>query len=99
MIEKLIAKSRITEGNTASMCIIGAYKKATLNTDVYFAAVMLSLEEQSNLLTQSINRMKTESDLGKRDELRDNVLQSVYFLVVPKCLKEVRFLRYFVCSD
>ena len=56
MIEKLIAKSRITEGNTASMCIIGAYKKATLNTDVYLAAVMLSLEEQSNFVTMYFNQ-------------------------------------------
>ncbi|HSH19166.1 MAG TPA: DUF6261 family protein [Draconibacterium sp.] len=81
MIDKLMSNSRTTEVDAVSMRIIGAYKKTTLNTDTYLSGVMLSVEEKSLLLTQAINRMKAESDLEEKDEIRDNAFRSLYFLV------------------
>ncbi len=81
MIEKLMARSRTTEVDAFLMRLIGAYKNTTLNTDAFLAEVMLSVEEKSKLLTLAVNRMKAESDLEEKDEVRDTIFRSLYYLV------------------
>ncbi len=81
MIEKLLAHSRTTEVDNLLMRIVGAYKKTSLNADAYLASVMLLIEENSKQLTQAVNRMKAASELEEKDEVRDNALRSLYYLV------------------
>ena len=56
MIEKIIFNSRTTEVDAASMRMIGAYKKTTLNSDANLNAMFTDLESQSALLTSAIKR-------------------------------------------
>lgn len=81
MIEKLIAKSRVTEVDAASMRIIGAYKTTGLNTDPHLAGMFDALEPKSAMLTAAINRSKAESDLETKDEIRDEQVRALYYLI------------------
>ncbi len=81
MIEKLMSRSRTTEVDAFLMRLVGAYKNTSLNTDTFLSGVMLELEEKSKLLTQAVNRMKVESDLEEKDDARDTIFRSLYYLV------------------
>ncbi len=81
MIEKLIAKSRTTEVDAVSMRIIGAYKKTALSSDAHLNTVMTSLETESARLTDAIKRAKAESELELKDEVRDDKVRGLYYLL------------------
>ena len=82
MIEKLIKQSRVTEVDAASMRMIGAYEKTTLNSDPHLVAMFTPLKSLSGELTVAINRSKAESTLESADEGRDNYVRSFGYLVV-----------------
>ncbi len=81
MIQKMLSTSRVTEVDAVSMRLIGAYQSTTLNTDPHLSAMFTSLESLSASLTAAINRSKAESDLEAKDEVRDNQVRALYYLV------------------
>ncbi|WP_347838565.1 DUF6261 family protein [uncultured Draconibacterium sp.] len=81
MIEKIIFNSRTTEIDAASMRLIGAYQNTSLSADAHLSAMFTDLESGSALLTAAINRMKAESELEAKDEVRDQQLRALFYLV------------------
>ena len=82
MIEKLMTASLVTEVDSVSMRIIGAYKTTGLNTDQHLANMFTTLEPLSLALTSSINRIKSESILEEKDADRDMQVRSLFYLVM-----------------
>jgi hypothetical protein len=82
MIHKLISYSRATEVSTVAESIVGAYKGTTLSSDTYLSGLMTGLEGDQVSLTAAIKRMKAESELEEMDELRDENIRSLYYLVL-----------------
>lgn len=80
MIEKLIAKSRVTEVNDAATRSSGAFKEAGI-TDVYLTTNFASLDAANLTLSLAIKRSKAESDLEEKDEVRDNQVRALYYLL------------------
>ena len=81
MLEKILTASRVMEVDATSMRLIGAYKNTTLRTDVHLAAMFTALEPLSVNLSASINRLKAESNLEKKDEEREEPLRSLFYLI------------------
>jgi len=81
MIEKLKINSRVAEVNDASNRISGAYAKTSLSSDSHLSAIMTNLGTESAFLTTAIKRMKAESDLEAKDEIRDEALRALYYLL------------------
>ena len=81
MLEKLIFKSRVTEVDAVSMRTIGAYKNTTLSSDAHLVKIFTGLETGSGRLTVAINRWKAESELEVKDEVRDDKVRPLYFVV------------------
>ena len=82
MISLLMMRSRVTEVDAASMRIIGAYKNTTLSSDPHLVSMFTALETQSVQLTAAINRTKAESNLEEADEIRDNNVRSLNYLII-----------------
>jgi len=82
MIQKLIAKSRVTEVNAAATRMVGAYEKTSLSSDVFLADVISQIKAVLAFFVAAINRMKAESNLEEKDELRDNVLRALYYMLL-----------------
>ena len=81
MIEKLIAKSRTTEVADASMRMIVAFGQWNFETDTHLTSIFNDLGSKTEWLTAAINRAKAESELELKDEVRDNNLRSLYYLI------------------
>ena len=79
-MDKLIAKSRITEVNDVATRMLGTFKKSGL-TDPYLLSTFTALDAGNTKLTLAIRRSKAESDLETMDEVRDNKVRSFYYLV------------------
>ena len=82
MIEKLILTSRVTEIDAVSIRIIGAYKNTTLSSDAHLVKIFSALESESVLLTSAIRRLKDESVLEEKDEVRDDKVRAVHYLAL-----------------
>jgi len=82
MIDKLMYSSRTTEVDAASMRIVAAFKKSNLNTDSHLTGIFASLETGSASLTGAINRIKIESELEAKDEIRDDLLRALHYLLL-----------------
>lgn len=81
MVEKLNHNSRTTEVDAALARMLGAYKKTSLNSDTYLLDLFTGLEGQAGQMSEAIMRMKAESVLEAKDEVRDSGLRAVFFLV------------------
>jgi hypothetical protein len=81
MIEKLIAKSRTTEVADASVRMIVAFGQWNFETDAHLTAIFNDLGSKTEWLTAAIHRAKTESELELKDEVRDDNLRSLYYLI------------------
>ena len=62
--------------------MIGAYKNTTLSSDAHLDNIYSALESESVLLTSAIRRLKDESVLEEKDEVRDNKVRAVYYLTL-----------------
>ncbi len=82
MIKKVITTSRTTEVNDLALRAIGAFKKTELSSDAYLTDFMTGLEDEVARLTAAIKRMKAESELEALDEVRDDKLRALFFLVL-----------------
>ena len=82
MIQKLMTNSRVTEIDAVSIRIIGAYKNTGLSSDAHLVKIFSELESESANLTIAINRMKADSKLEVKDEVRDDKVRASYYLVM-----------------
>jgi len=82
MLEKLISQSRVTEVDAVSIRTIGAYKNTGLSSDAHLVKIYSALESESALLTSAIRRLKDESVLEEKDEVRDDNVRAVHYLTM-----------------
>lgn len=80
MIDKLISTSRVTEVNDVATRASGAFGKSGI-TDPYLSTIFTSLDAVNLKLSLAIKRSKAESDLEEKDEVRDNDVRAVYYLI------------------
>ncbi len=77
-----MTNSRTTEVDAASIRIIGAYKNTGLNSDAHLVKIFSELEPKSAILTSAINRMKADSELEEKDDVRDDNVRALNFLTM-----------------
>ncbi len=82
MIEKIILQSRITEVDAVTSRILAAYRGSSLSSDTSLSGIISSIEHLSASLNQAIKRIKSESELEEKDEVRDNAARSIYYLIL-----------------
>ena len=82
MIEKLMTNSRVTEVDAVLIRMIGAYKRTKLSSDAHMGKIFSALESESVLLTGAIRRLKDESVLEEKDEVRDDDVRAVNYLTL-----------------
>jgi uncharacterized protein YdcH (DUF465 family) len=81
-INKLAANDRTTEINSVTSGIIAEYAKTTVSTDAHLASIFDELQPINTKLTEAINRIKAESNLEEKDELRDTKVRAVNYLTL-----------------
>ncbi len=77
-----MTNSRVTEVDAVSIRMIGAYKNTTLSSDAHLVKIFSALESESVLLTSAIRRLKDESVLEEKDEVRDDNVRAVHYLTL-----------------
>jgi hypothetical protein len=82
MIPILISNSRNTEVDGTTTQIIQDYATTTLNTDVNLELIMNPLKDKSVLLSAAIGRLKEKSVQQTNDEIRDEKIDGVYYLLL-----------------
>jgi hypothetical protein len=80
-MQKLMTNSRITETDAVAARIGGAYEKSGPESDTRLNEMITDLREKRARLLEAIKRAKAESDLEEKDEVRDNGLRSLVYLV------------------
>lgn len=80
MIDKLIAKSRVTEVNDVATRSLGSFNQSGI-TDPYLSSTFTSLDAANLKLSEVIKRTKAESDLEEKDEVRDDKVRGLYYLL------------------
>lgn len=81
-MNKLITTVRTTEINSVTSGIISEYLTSTLSSDAHLASIFDVLQPLNTKLTSAINRIKAESDLEEKDEIRDNKVRAVNYLTL-----------------
>lgn len=82
MFSKLTPQCRTTEVNTVSENLLLAYNKQSLESDAFLVSIFTSLQTESSLLLTAINRSKAESNLDKKDVVRDEKVQALNYLLL-----------------
>jgi hypothetical protein len=80
MIEKIIQWSRTTEVNDAAIRLYTAFDNSGPD-DPYLASTFTTLNAENLKLTQVIRRTKAESELEEMDEVRDDKVRALYYLL------------------
>lgn len=81
MIEKVISYSRTTEVDAIGRQLLAAYADSSLDSDQNLADIMHRIEGHSTKLNGAIRRIKSESELEEKDELRDKAVRGLYYLL------------------
>ncbi len=79
---KLSFNVRTTETNSVASWIIAEYEKVDLSSDTYLASIFEQLLPINTKLTVAINRIKAESNLEEKDELRDSKVRALNYLTL-----------------
>jgi hypothetical protein len=82
MIPKLIPQSRTTEVNTTADSLLMAYRKQSWEIDTYMVTIFTGLQTKSNELRTAIKCSKTESNLDKKDIVRDDKVRALHYLIL-----------------
>lgn len=82
MIPLFSSKSYNTEVDGSTMRILNAYQVSGLNTDSNLVKIFDPLQNASALLSTAINRLKIKSEQQTKDELRDEKITGLYYLLV-----------------
>lgn len=80
MIEKLMTNSRNTEVNDVGTRTSGAFQKSGI-TDPYLVTLFTILDALNLKLSLVVKRTKAESDLAEKDEVRDDKVRALYYLI------------------
>lgn len=80
MIEKLMTNSRVTEVNDVATRMSVAFHAQGL-TDPYLTSTFTILDTTNIELSKAIRRSKAESNLEDKDEVRDQAVRSLYYLI------------------
>ncbi|MGD8782604.1 MAG: DUF6261 family protein [Ignavibacteria bacterium] len=81
-VNKLLCSSKTTEIDTVSGRIIAEYEKSDWSADTHLTGIFDKLKPASEELTKAINRIKAESELEEKDELRDIKIRAIYYLIL-----------------
>jgi hypothetical protein len=81
-VNKLLCSSKTTEIDTVSGRIIAEYEKSDWSADTHLTGIFDKLKPVSEELTKAINRIKAESNLEEKDELRDTRIRAIYYLIL-----------------
>ena len=81
-LNKLIAGSRAAEVNTVGSKMIIGYEKNDWSSDAHLTTIFDLLKARNDALTGAINRIKAESDLEEKDEVRDEKVRAIYYLIL-----------------
>lgn len=81
MIEKIFTKSRTTEVHGSSRTMITTYEQSGLTDDSFLMGIFTSLVAKTNELSDAIDRSKAESIAAEKDEVRDDALRAMGYLV------------------
>ncbi len=82
MIPLLSIRSRNTEADGTSTQVLQSYKGTGLNSDPNMEKIMNPLEAKSQLLNAAIGRTKEKSEQKTNDEVRDEKISGLYFLLL-----------------
>ncbi|MCF8262480.1 MAG: hypothetical protein K9J12_17020 [Melioribacteraceae bacterium] len=80
-VNRLLSISRTTEVDTVTQNIINEFNSDDWSGDAYLTGLFDQLKPEAVKLTKAINRIKAESDLEEKDEVRDNRVRAIYYLV------------------
>ncbi|MBU0475574.1 MAG: hypothetical protein KKF62_15605 [Bacteroidetes bacterium] len=81
-LNKLTSISRTTEVNSVVSRIIFEYEKTEWSSDTHLTGVFNLLKGKNEILTDSINRIKANSNLKEKDKIRDEKVRSVHYLIL-----------------
>ncbi len=82
MISNLMMKSRVTEVDGTTTQIIQGFDTTTLNTDPNMDVILGELKPLSTLFSSAIRRMKEKSEAKAYDEVRDEKIDALYYLLL-----------------
>jgi hypothetical protein len=82
MIEKLHNSSRTTEVDGSVQQTISGYNKTTLSTDNKLVQIIAFIVAQATLLSAAINRLKAKSEQRTYDDIRDEKITALYYLLL-----------------
>jgi len=80
-VEKLTTNSRNSEVNATTGLISNAFQDSSLTGNAELISIFGEIDPQNQQLTLAIKRMKAESDLEIKDEVRDTDHHALYHLV------------------
>ncbi|MBU1117161.1 MAG: hypothetical protein KKE09_18720 [Bacteroidetes bacterium] len=81
-LNKLIGIGKTTEVNSVTTGIIAEYSKNDWSSDAHLTSIFEELQPLNGQLTSAINRIKAESNLEEKDELRDSKVRAVNYLTM-----------------
>lgn len=81
MIEKIILKSRTTEIHGSTRTLNSSFQQSGLTGDTVLSDIFTRLVAKNNELGTAIDRSKTESILAEKDDVRDDAVRAVGYLV------------------
>ncbi|WP_068471780.1 DUF6261 family protein [Saccharicrinis aurantiacus] len=82
MINKLSTQSRVTEVDATSKLILEAFSRVDLSADTYISNLINQLTSKVAELSTAIKRDSVESELDTLDAVRDELIQSVNYLLM-----------------
>ena len=82
IINKLVRKSRTTEVDAVCKRIIGVYEGNDWSSDTYLTKIFTLLIAMMVRFTKAIHRIKTESDLEHKDDVRDDKIRDIHYILL-----------------
>ena len=81
MIEKISSQSRTTEVHGVSRTMNTAYQQTGLTADSFLTGIFTNLVAKTDALGIAIDRSKAENITAEKDEVRDDAVRAVGYLV------------------
>lgn len=80
-LNKLIGKSRVSEVFSAANRMILEFDGGDWSEEVNLTNIFNDLKPANNTLEEAINKEKAISDLEEKDEVRDEKVRAIYYLI------------------
>ncbi|MDQ2180848.1 DUF6261 family protein [Marinifilum sp. D714] len=81
LIKKIAINSRNADTSALLSLILAALAKSDWSTNTFLTSVIGKVTEYNTSLTEAINRLKTYSQIGEKDLVRDLQIRSLFKLV------------------